>query len=431
MLSVAPAVLPHMPFPLSGIGRRVFSFSRDMKKPRLGSRPQRGKGNIWMNTSTVGENLQAQNIYRYDLKRPNLEVESLTDYLEFEDDPVDWLFQDSIPRRFVTLLAAPGGCGKSMFGLTLTLSALTRRTLLPSFPIEPAAGTRYFSQVIYLAGEDTAPIVASRVIAIGRLHGIPEDELRSALERLILVTERSPLMRRSEYGLEFTSFGEEIAKAIKYTTTHKNGTAATPRAHFCKPTLLVVDPLRKYLGRAATQNDNDNAGEFMSELGELARESGTAILLLHHTDAKGEKARGASAWRDESRSAFLFERKDNAVILTHDKANYAQLLPPVRLTFVPGGLKEIVLDAQGIGGDIRAWLSENKDMTVTRGGIENNKGKATQALVKQLQTTHEGVTHRDVLAAMDAGVADGSLTATETKCRNGKVAIVITAGDSK
>lgn len=77
-----------------------------------------------------------------------------------------------------------------------------------------------------------------------------------------------------------------------------------------RATFLVLDSLAALSG-AVSENDNAEQTELVSRIRLLARDTGAAVLLLHHRGRDGDKAwRGASAIVDQVDMAFTMSRGD-------------------------------------------------------------------------------------------------------------------------
>jgi len=202
--------------------------------------------------------------------------------------PREWLLGTRLVRRFVSLLVAPGGVGKSALALASAASLATGRNILDEH-------VHHSVPAWVLNLEDPADEVHRRLAALMRLHGIADAELHGRLflhhgrERRVVLAERE-------------GFG-----AVAYPD--RDAMAAEASAHGIG--LIVVDPFVKSHG--LDENDNVQMDAAATAWGEVADRTGAAVLLVHHTRKAGhggpelsaEAARGAKSLTDAARSAGI------------------------------------------------------------------------------------------------------------------------------
>jgi hypothetical protein len=201
--------------------------------------------------------------------------------------PREWLLGTRLIRRFVTLLAAPGGVGKSALALASAVSLATGRDLLDEH-------VHHSVPAWIMNLEDPADELHRRLAALMRLHAIPAAELHGRLfmhhgrdRRLLLA--------------EATAFG---------TIAFPDRDAVLAEARVHGVGLIVVDPFIK--SHALDENDNVHMDAAATAWGEIADQAGAAVMLVHHTrkslaapDASVEAARGAKSLADAARSAAI------------------------------------------------------------------------------------------------------------------------------
>ncbi len=225
--------------------------------------------------------------------------DDLTDWRAIADRPIDWVFDNVLPRRACGCITGPGAVGKSMAALTLTISAITGKTLFPAFtPSRPM-------RVIALFGEDPVEQVAKRLLAIGAVHEdkVLRDELDSAIvDRLgLLCAQAEPLTQLRNNVVVPTAFYQRLS--------HEARTAD----------LIIIDPLSKFHG-LPSENDNALVSQFMNLLQGWANVNGAAVLFCHHFSKEAVRdrtshlqvaPRGASAFIDESRWVATLQTFDD------------------------------------------------------------------------------------------------------------------------
>lgn len=178
----------------------------------------------------------------------------------------------------VGALVAPGATGKSFFALEAAMSIACSVAGGDLLGISAKSG-----RVLYLAGEDPAPALISRVHAIGAHlnHGSRE----SIAKNLVL----EPIIGKR---LDIMN-SKHLQRVIDY--------AAGTR-------LIVLDTLSRI--HVLDENSNGDMSQVVSTLEYVATETGASVLYLHHV-SKGsardgqadqqQAARGASALIDNAR----------------------------------------------------------------------------------------------------------------------------------
>lgn len=200
--------------------------------------------------------------------------------------PREWLYGTRLIRRFVAVLAAPGGVGKSALGLGIALATATGRPILGE-PVHHAAP----AWVLNL--EDPLAESERRLAALMQLHAIP----RAAVEgRLFLHAGRDRRLCMAEFDAD----GRVV---------HPDRDALIAGCLAAGIGLLVVDPFVK--SHRLDENSNVQMDAAATAWSEVAEATGAAVLLVHHV-RKGtaatpdvDAARGAKSLTDAARSAFL------------------------------------------------------------------------------------------------------------------------------
>jgi hypothetical protein len=222
---------------------------------------------------------------------------STTNYTRLDlaaDPPVhEWMVERLICQGDVTLLAGPPGIGKSMVAQALTVAV--------------AEGHSHFlgqkllvhGPVMYLDKENPQDVIYERLRGFGLTsEGIPNVHYYYRPEALL---DRSP-------------------------------EALMDDALLIKPRLIVLDSLTRFHSQ-----DENSAGTMNKLFNEgiipLSRETGAAVLLLHHTN----KMEGGSTYQRIRGSGDISAAPDNTL----------ELLPTVATDLTTGKEKEAIKIVQG------------------------------------------------------------------------------------
>ena len=169
---------------------------------------------------------------------------------DVEEREVEWLWYPYIPYGKITIIQGDPGEGKTTMVLQLA-AILSNGGKLPGNDKEQPAVS-----VIYQTAEDgLADTVKPRLLAAG-----------ADCSRILVIDE-------SKQGLSMKD--ERIERALKDT----------------KAKLLILDPIRAYLGADVDMHRANEIRPVMKLLGDIAEKYGCAILLIGHMNkASGNKA---------------------------------------------------------------------------------------------------------------------------------------------
>ena len=229
-------------------------------------------------------------------------VDETFDDAEIPERP--WLMRGLAMLGHLTLILSPGGVGKSTLGMTIGIaSALGKHHIIPGY-----SGTRSGNALILNTEEDEDEM-KRRLAGVLKHHKIPSAQLKGKLFLRSLFGEDAALGQYNEglYCLSETRFFEQLVA-------------------FCNEQqidLIVLDPLIGF------HNEDENTNGAMEEvatfLRRLARETGAAVVVIHHTrkgNGGGSEAhagdmdagRGASALSAAARIVLTLARmsKDTA-----------------------------------------------------------------------------------------------------------------------
>lgn len=209
---------------------------------------------------------------------------------ELEEKPLEWLWPGYLPAGVLTLLASPPKCGKS----TLTMSIAARVTTGAPWPNGPDLPSQAKSH---------APIGDVLVIAY-------EDDLeRTVVPRLIAAgadMDRVHFLRgiRRKRGKRDALFAIDLGE-------HFDEIAALVRRLGIK--LVIVDPVMSGFGGDRDTNADNEVRAVLGPFVSLAEETRAAILLVTHTNKRGEgsamdSAIGSRAFTGISRMLLALAR---------------------------------------------------------------------------------------------------------------------------
>lgn len=183
--------------------------------------------------------------------------------------PPVWIIDHLLPQGLSILYGAPGS-GKSFLALDWALS------VSEGVPWQDRAVAQ--GPVVYIAGEGGLGI-RQRVLS-WMIHRSLSD-LKAAYFLL------SPLYVREEGVVEeFLERLEDMGE----------GQGLWPR-------LIIVDTLSRSFG-GAEENSSEAMVDFINRLDELAQEQGTSVLVVHHSNAAGNRERGHSSLRGAADAMF-------------------------------------------------------------------------------------------------------------------------------
>lgn len=208
--------------------------------------------------------------------------------------PRPWLVRGLLLHGYSSLLIAPGGSGKSTFSLNLAAAvALGNGSLVGMEVVER-------TRVLIVNAEDDIDEQNRRTRAMLRQFGIPFADLRGKV------------VTYSAHGAGAQPFTAAERDASKRPVETRAVSDLIDFARVGRFGLIIVDPLVK----THRLNENDNVEmDFVTTIySRIARETGAAILLLHHTkkpsgagadgfEGDANAGRGASAIKDAGRVA--------------------------------------------------------------------------------------------------------------------------------
>jgi hypothetical protein len=224
--------------------------------------------------------------------------------------PREWLYGSRYVRRFVAVLAAQGGVGKSALALGQAVALASGRPIL-------GERVHHRAPAWVLNLEDPLEEQHRRLAALLRLHRLPDEAVAG---RLFLHSGR-------QRGVSIATLAADGG------ILHPDRDALAAAAKAAGIGLIVVDPFVKSHG--LDENSNPHMDAAATAWAEVAEHSGAAVLLVHHVRKTGpnatldvESARGAKALTDAARSASVLSP------MAAEEAERLGVAPAERFRFV-------------------------------------------------------------------------------------------------
>lgn len=238
--------------------------------------------------------------------------------------PRQWLVENLIPGKTVTVLGGDGGTGKSLLALQLGVACAAGRDWLTSLPT--------VGPVLYLSAEDDTAELHRRLDAITRGIGVTLAELTDL--HLISLAGREAVIAtpQNKTGILCPRpLWEEIRQEVAKLS----------------PVLVVFDTLADYFG--GNENDRAQVRQFVGLLRGVAIEFNCAVLLLAHPSLtglnSGSGSSGSTAWSNSVRSRLYLDRikgeggsepDPDLRVLSAKKSNYGPIGAEIRLRWRDG-----------------------------------------------------------------------------------------------
>ena len=225
---------------------------------------------------------------------------------EFPDEQINFLWRPYIPKGEYTLLAAAGGYGKTALCCAIAAAVSSGAELLgDTAPRKP-------ERVLIISAEDSGSTLKRRLSAGGAI-----------LDNVIIYD------CIDSTGLSFSGEGYEAFAAIIKET---------------RPALVIIDPYFAFLDSTIDLNRINQVRPVLQQLAVLAKEAGTAFILLSHVNkrAQGENlnnaATGTADIINAARSALSVQFiKDNRRVMVHTKSNHAAIGKSIEYQITEGG----------------------------------------------------------------------------------------------
>ena len=328
------------------------------------------------------------------------------------------LFYNGIYRARYSLMGGASNAGKSYLALMAGISLATGRKM-----IEPFA-PRKRGRVLMLSGEDDAAVIKQRALDTAKRYNVDLDGAP-----IDFVDQVSPLIEFDSYSTAtFTPAWKSLEKQC---------------ANY---DLVIIDPLAAWFAVNA-ENPGGDLSKIGNALAELAKRTGAAILLTHHTSKQGtftlsqNSLRGHTGLYTPSRWIAIIARPSDSDLGNWGKGkesavDYLRFVVD-KNSYGPNTGAEIVL-RRGHGGvledsDVKAdryrdiaqalqtILREDEDLHLTEREIIRGNGglaKQVQAAVDDLVGKTKGPDReRGIKVGIDAGMLEIREISTKGKPR--------------
>lgn len=225
-----------------------------------------------------------------DASAPAAEAKRLLEATPFEWkhwstlEPREWLYDEHLIRRFVSVTVSPGGVGKTTLSVAEALAMVTGRPLLGVKPPKPL-------RVWLFNLEDPRDEMEKKLMAACKHFGITADDIGG---RLYLDTgrEQELVIAKEDRGLKFVN---PVIDALVQEIQRR------------KIDVLNVDPFVS--SHRVSENDNNHIDAISKTWTHIADQTNISVELVHHIrkvegrDATIDDSRGAKAFLDAARSA--------------------------------------------------------------------------------------------------------------------------------
>jgi hypothetical protein len=248
-------------------------------------------------------------------------------YDDFEIElamPPTWLVDGLLPEKALIEIHGSPASGKSFWALNLALSIASGR---PFVDRSTKQGT-----VVIVAAEG-APGLGKRIKAWKRRAGLSESVgVRFVTEPVNLMNERDVR--------EFISALRELDDDIR---------------------LVIFDTLALCFA-GGDENSAKDVGLLVAGMHTIRRAFGAAVMVVHHTNANGDRERGCTALRGAMDTMVAFKRKASRVTVICAKQKDAEEFDPIELELVTSCDSMILAPARvdGAQGEIASGSLADK-----------------------------------------------------------------------
>lgn len=222
--------------------------------------------------------------------------------------PMEWLWYPYIPRYGLTIMAGDPGAGKSLLTALLT-ATVTKREPLPMTDEVPTG-----NRALLLAAEDNWARVTLRRLTKA---GVDLNNLHQMYKYRPLTDERL----------------ERLAGEIEQW----------------QPDLVIIDTLSAYMGGGRDMHRQNEVGEFLARLTEMAEDNGSAIVGIAHLNKQSSenplyRIVGSIGFAASIRSALFFgpdPADPSRVAMAHGKSNQSELGKTIIFEKLGGGRDDV------------------------------------------------------------------------------------------
>lgn len=305
--------------------------------------------------------------------------------------PRQWLYGTMLVRRYISVLIAPGGVGKTALSIAIACAVARGKAILTDHVHAQA-------NVLVCNLEDPEDEFDRRIAACMIHHGMDEEELEG---RLFVINGR-------ERRLVLASLDED---GLTIAYPDKDALVAQIRANNIG--LVIVDPFVN--SHELEENSNPHINAAARAWAEVANSTGCSVLLVHHT-RKGATAgdmdagRGASALMGAARSAMTL-----TAMTPEEAADFGVSEKERRLHIRLDDAKANLSPAAGVA----RWM-RLQSVALENGDQEYPNGDSVQALEPwEPPKPFDGLTNEDCNRALDIIHAGPGGGARYTASRSG------------
>ena len=248
-------------------------------------------------------------------------MESVDTVNNIEKTETEWLVPKWIPKGAVTLLAGEGGVGKTTIWCRLVAEITQGRTCFLEDPEN--ARTSENTRCMFFSSEDN----------VGK-------RLKEQFENYLAYEDKLITINPTVENLD-------LLKRIKV-----NSNEFKILIMRYKPAICVLDPIQSYLPEGMNMNSRNGIRDCMDGLNRLGSETGTAFLLVCHTNkrdhaaGRNRLANSADLW-DAARSVIMagkahMEGRPEIRYISNEKNNYAPLEKTLLYQINSEGVLQIV-----------------------------------------------------------------------------------------
>ena len=263
---------------------------------------------------------------------------SLADVLTNPPAPQRYVWGERLPFDALSLLAAHGGTGKSLFALQLAAHTAVGKPFL-GLPTEQI-------KTLFFSAEDGTNTIRRRFAAICQDCDLDPEQVERNL--VVLDATNAPCLFHEVNSGGGVRTGEP--------TVHYHGLRKTIEAE--NVGFLIVDNASDSFG--ANPIDRQAVTKFIRALVRLVRDAGGAVLLLSHVNkntsragakqSNSESYADGAAWHNAARSRLFLNATDQGELtLAHQKNNYGKKQPVFNIAFREGGSSLFAVDAADAG----------------------------------------------------------------------------------
>lgn len=254
----------------------------------------------------------------------NARFQLLTDHAIEQLSPLEYMIEGAVPAGSLSALVAPPGSGKSFCALALCVSVAT--------------GADWLGNRVLLTG----PAI---LIAAEGSSGIRQ-RLEASKHALGLAGQSIDV----RFLLEPVNFFEPAeARAFAFALRR------LPRP----PALIVIDTLHRSM-EGADENSARDMGRVIAGIDRVRKETGAAVLIVHHTNYTGEKERGSTSLRGAVDTLLQLRQDESQLQLTCEKQKDAAPFAAIGLELVPTAGSCVVRRVRLGGGSLTSSLTINQ-----------------------------------------------------------------------